>query len=210
VIIRDALAAVLLLLAPFSTLAQYGPYDYTNALHYREYLPVVEQFHFNRDIETLRQTMDGGTIGGHLWYVIRAFPNHHRALNSMAKLWRQHMAQNLTPLGLEPDKTPEFLFNRAMQFAPHDGVVPLVYGIHLLELGERGRAIELFERADELGPDNAELQYNLGLMYLKLSAVDQAALHARRAYALNYPLQGLRNKLIELDAWNHTVGNDNE
>jgi tetratricopeptide (TPR) repeat protein len=179
----------------------YGPYDYTNPDHYYNKLPVVEAYHFNRDVETLTGTMQGGSIAGHLWYVIRSFPNHHRALNSMAKLWRNHMAQNQVPYGIDADKTPKYLFDRAMQFAPHDAVVPLLYGMHLYELGDSDTARELFVRAQELGEGQPELQYNLGLMYMKLGNPSQALIHAEKAYQLGYPLPGLRNLLVEAGVW---------
>jgi tetratricopeptide (TPR) repeat protein len=196
-------ASIALLPAPFPAAAQfYGPFDYTNPDDFRTKLPVVEQYHFNRAIETLSGTMPGGSIGSHLWYVVRSFPNHHRALNSIAKLWRESMANNMIPDGIEPDKTPDFMFQRAMEFAPHDGVVPLLYAIHLIELGgPNERAKELLDRANELGPEQAELQYNLGLMYLRVGEPEKAVQSAELAYSLGYPLPGLRNKLARAGLW---------
>lgn len=180
----------------------YGPFDYTDPEHYRDKLPVVEQYHFNRDVETLRGTMPGGFMGDHLWYVIRSFPNHHRALLSMEKLWYQHERQGSTPPpGVEPDKTPDYLYRRAIDFAPHDGVVRLLYGIYLVKRDKQDDAREHFEAAHRLAPDNVELQYNLGLMYIKLDDLDQALVHAQNAYAMNYPLEGLRNKLTRAGVW---------
>ena len=179
----------------------YGPFDYTNPVHYREKLPIVEQYHFNRDIESLRATMPGGSIGDHLWYVIRSFPNHHRALISMEKLWDQYQRKGETPPGVDPEKTPEFLYRRAIDFAPQDGVVNLLYGIFLIRQDKTDEAIGYLELADKLEPDNAEVQYNLGLMYMKVDDMDRALEHAHRAYSMNYPLAGLRNKLTREGVW---------
>jgi tetratricopeptide (TPR) repeat protein len=48
---------------------------------------------------------------------------------------------------------------------------------------------------------SAELQYNLGLINLELGDVDAALTYARAAYALGYPLPGLKNKLLKLGRW---------
>jgi hypothetical protein len=61
----------------------YGPFDYTNARHYREKLPIVERAHFNRDVESLRRGQTAVRPGPDLHYVLGTFPNHHRALYSM-------------------------------------------------------------------------------------------------------------------------------
>lgn len=179
----------------------YGPYDYTDAELVRTKLPIVEQYHFNRDIETLTATMSGGSIAGHLWYVIRSFPNHHRALVAYARLWRESLAKGAPPAGVAPDKNPDYVFQRAMDFAPADGMVPLIYGLHLIETGDTSEARILLGEAASLGPESAELHYNLGLGYLKLGDTESAAKHADRAYAMGYPLPGLRNKLIAAGIW---------
>jgi tetratricopeptide (TPR) repeat protein len=179
----------------------YGPFDYTNPEDVRTKLPVVEQYHFNRDIETLTDTMPGGSVGAHLWYVIRSFPNHHRALVSYSRLWRESLAKGSPPSGVTPDKTPDYVLQRAMDFAPGDAMVPLIYGLHLIETGKKEEARALLERAASLDNGQPELSYNLGLAYVKLGEYSTAARFAERAYAMNYPLPGLRNRLIAVGAW---------
>ena len=187
--------------------AGYGPFDYTNPDHFHNKLPVVEIYHFDRNVENLVETfMSGGTIGDNLWYVIRSFPNHHRGLVSFARYWREYTAVGAVPPGLSYDRSPEIVFKRAMDFAPHDGVVRLIYGMHLFELGELEAAEDLFEEAHALGEDQPELQYNLGLMYMKLGNSEQALVHAETAYAAGYPLEGLRNLLIRDGAWPASEG----
>lgn len=51
------------------------------------------------------------------------------------------------------------------------------------------------------GGRSPEIEYNLGLIYLQLGDVDAAAKHAHAAYALGYPLPGLKRKLQKLGKW---------
>jgi hypothetical protein len=189
-------------LLPGAALA-YGPYDYTNAEHFSKHLPVVEEYHFNGAIETLTGTMPGGSIGPHLAYVLRAFPNHHRALNTMARYWRQHTRRGEFPPDVETDKTPEYWFERAMDFAPDDPMPKALYARHLLEVKpkEKARALELLDQAAAAKSASAELHYNLGLFYLQAGEVEKARKHAEAAYAQNYPLPGLRQRLVAAGAW---------
>ena len=53
----------------------------------------------------------------------------------------------------------------------------------------------MLKTAIELEPDNATINYNLGLLYLKAKDYDKAAEYADKAYALGFPLPGLRNQL---------------
>jgi tetratricopeptide (TPR) repeat protein len=186
-------------LVPAAALA-YGPYDYTNAEHVAKHLPVVEEYHFNGAVETLTGTMPGGSIGPHLAYVLRAFPNHHRALNAMAKYWRQHLSRGGFPPDTDPEKTPDYWFDRALEFAPDDSMAKALYAKHLLELKQRKRALELLDAA-AVGAQGAELHYNLGLFYLQGGELEKARAHATEAYALNYPLPGLRDRLVAAGAW---------
>lgn len=46
--------------------------------------------------------------------------------------------------------------------------------------------------------DSAEIHYFLGLLLVEENKIDEAVLHARRAYELGYPLPGLMAKLERL------------
>jgi Flp pilus assembly protein TadD len=48
---------------------------------------------------------------------------------------------------------------------------------------------------------SAEIQYNLGLLSVETGDLDDAVVHAQRAYELGHPLPGLRNKLTKLGVW---------
>jgi len=180
--------------------AQYGPYDYTNPEHVRTKLGIVENYHFNADVENLRAGMTG-TVAQDLAYTIRTFPNHHRALYAMARLWRLNEQQGKPPPGANPSQTPDYWFRRAIEFAPHDGAAPLLYGVHLHKQKKFNEALKYYKQAEQLLPDSVEVHYNLGLLYFEKKDYRLAKLHAEKAYDLGYPLPGLRNKLIDAGVW---------
>jgi len=173
----------------------YGPFDYTDPTHRRDNLPIVEQFHFSSDVENLRRGQSS-TIIGDLDYTLRAFPNHHRALNSVAR----YLQANPTA-AIAPYRSAECYFNRAMRFRPGDGTVRMIYGTYLFKRGERQAALQRYEEALTLKPESAEAHYNMGLLQLDLKRTDEALEHAHKAYALGYPLQGLKNRLKRAGAW---------
>lgn len=195
------LFSIFIPLAIFSSPAYaYGPFDYTNPYNYRVKLPVVEIHHFNSDVENLKAGMTGFVIDD-LNYVLRTFPNHHRALNSMGRLWREYRKKNQYPPGASPEKTAEYYFEQAIRFAPRDGTSRMLYGIHLHASGKLKKALALYLEAEKLAPDSAELHYNLGLLYLDMKDFKKARAHAIKAYNQNYPLQGLKNRLVKVGAW---------
>ena len=169
--------------------------DYTNAED-RKDLSVVEQFHFSRAVETLTQGMTG-SLGGDISYTLEHFPNHHRALASMAKLGLR--LKSAQPHGAR--YTVSCYFERAIAFAPHDVTARMVYGSYLLATGQDAMALEQLDSASRLAPEQATIQYNLGLMYVKKKEYEKASAHAQKAYALGFPLPGLKNKLKAAGKW---------
>jgi len=173
----------------------YGPFDYTDASDRAIKLPVVEKFHFNSDIENLRRGQSG-TIIGDLDYALRAFPNHHRALNAVGR----YLLKNPS-VGVPPYFNADCYFNRAMRWRPRDGTVRMIYGTYLFKSGEREAALKRYEEALALMPDSAEVHYNMGLLEVELERFDAALEHAHKAYALGYPLEGLKNRLKRAGKW---------
>ena len=55
----------------------------------------------------------------------------------------------------------------------------------------------MLKAAVEMAPENATINYNLGLVYMKLKDYDNAKIYADKAYSLGFPLPGLRNQLAE-------------
>ena len=176
----------------------YGPFDYTNASHFHDKLPAVEAFHFNSDVESLRRGMTAKLPGGDLDYTLRAFPNHHRALYSMGRYALRYPNIRVPPGAHYPG---ECYFHRAIQFRPGDAIAKVVYGIFLSMQERHEDALAQFKRAEEIDANNAEVHYNLGLLYEKIGKDTLALQHAHRAYELDYPLAGLRNILKRKGVW---------
>jgi len=176
----------------------YGPFDYTNAQHFREMLPRVERVHFDAGVESLRgHAQHPNQLGGDLDYTLRAFPNHHRALYSMARYYLTKRSFKRAPLRY----TAQCYFERAMAFKPGDGVVRMVYGVYLYKAGSLKEATRRFREALELSPNDAEVHYNLGLVLVETKKWDDAKIHAQKAYELGHPMPGLRNKLQRAGHW---------
>ena len=171
----------------------YGPFDYTDPVHFTEMLPRVEAYHFSAEIENL----NGTNVAGDIDYTLRAFPNHHRALYSMSRYYLEQVPRGERKM----QYTAECYFNRARRFAPTDPAVVALEGIYLMRLGKSNDAKDRLEAALAMAPNSAEIQYNAGLVYAELEDFPKAVEHAQRAYALGYPLPGLRNRLRKAGVW---------
>jgi tetratricopeptide (TPR) repeat protein len=176
----------------------YGPFDYTSPTDVTEHLPIVERFHFNSNVEQLISGLTQEGPGGDLDYTLRAFPNHHRALYAMVRYALKNPGLEIPP---GAQYSGECYLLRAIQFRPEDASVRIIYGIYLSKTGRNDEALAQYEKAAELAPANAEVHYNLGLLYRKLRRFDEALEHAKIAYELGYPLQGLKNQLKRDGVW---------
>jgi tetratricopeptide (TPR) repeat protein len=173
----------------------FGPFDYRTATEKQR--ETVERYHFTQQVEQLRRGQSTVRAAGDIGYTLRAFPNHTRALAAMAEL--AHREKSSQPKGSQ--YTVDCWFARAMTFRPDDGAVRVVYGVALLKAGKRDLAIEELNKANELLPNNANVNYNLGLAYLDAKDYDKALAHAKRAYELGFPLPGLRDRLQKAGKW---------
>lgn len=162
----------------------------------RNKLLTVEQFHFTREVEDLRRGVSG-TLAGDLDYTLERFPNHHRALAAMARYSLRHQGQ-ARPGTRYP---VECYFKRALRFNPRDVQVHNLYAGYLLAHKRDDEALALLEKVVELDPGNATAHYNLGLLQFKRKAYKRAREHAEQAYSRGFPLQGLKNKLVEARQW---------
>ena len=183
----------------------YGPWDYTNPVHYRDKLPVVERAHFNRDVENLRAGMTGH-LTGDLAYTLNAFPNHHRALHAMSR----YQLANPTEKRKKKVAGIECYFQRAMYFKPDDSIVRMLHGIHLQKSGKLNQAVAAYNKSLEIAPGSPEVHYNLGLLYVEQKNYEKARENALKAYAGGYPLPGLRRKLQSVGAWSVEEVADNQ
>ena len=173
-----------------------GPFDYRKHRHGSAILDNVEHNHFGSDVENLVRGQSS-YLAGDLEYVLRAFPNHHRALLAVSRLSQKRKAERLQ--GLRWPAT--CMFVRAIEFAPDDAVVHSMYSVHLSNRGNRREAIAEIEAAIKLGANDANTLYNAGLVYFDVGDYDKALSYAKKAYQAGYPLPGLRNKLQAVGRW---------
>jgi tetratricopeptide (TPR) repeat protein len=71
----------------------------------------------------------------------------------------------------------------------------------MFALGKKDAALDAFKRAYALLPDDAVVNYNLGLLYADRKDYEQALPYAEKAYALGFPLPGLKKKLVAAGKW---------
>jgi len=174
----------------------YGPFDYTNPYHYGQKLKIVEGAHFSPEIERLIERKGKNRVIDDLDYTLRAFPNHHRALMSVAR----YRILNPWKYG-ERFKSADCYFKRALALNPNDANVYMIYGIYKHKLKKYDEAEKLYLKALVFIPDSAELQYNIGLLYFAKQDYDKAKKFAKEAYRQNFPLKGLENKLKKNGVW---------
>ena len=156
---------------------------------------IVEKYHFTPEVEAL---LAGPTqpVPFELHYTLKHIPNHSRALWAMAR-WQ---LENPRP----PDVvyyTAECYFQRSLAFQPEESVTYQLYGLYEHKRGNFDAALLLYDSALKREPHNAEVYYNLGLLYVDLDDFEQARASAEKAYGLGYPLPGLQRKLERLGEW---------
>ena len=175
----------------------YGPYDYTNRAQLTENLRLVEGAHFKPGVEMLMEgTSQKNSIYGDLDYTLRAFPNHHRALNTLIRFLSTNVDYHKTALS-----PPECYFLRALHFAPKDSIAHMLYGIFLHKLKKYELALEAYKTAEKHNPSSTQLKYNIGLLYFEMGKYKEAKNYALKAYDNNFPFQGLKNKLKKAGHW---------
>jgi tetratricopeptide (TPR) repeat protein len=168
----------------------------------RNKLALVEDNHFNADVEMLRDGING-PLPGDIHYTLMHFPNHYRALQSMSK-W--HL-KNPHPKDEECGDCTDWLlpaecyFERAITFTPNDPTLYYIFGIYLHKKKDYQRAHVAYDDALTLGAGSAEFHYNLGLLLVDIGDYESARAHARKAYELGAPFPGLQNKLKKAGEW---------
>lgn len=172
-------------------------YEFADVMDYldpqfRTRIGGIERNHLNADVEQLIKGQSTASPGGDLRFILGYVPNHHRALSGLMRLSlrdRTEMPAESGPL------TVRCWLDRATVFSPQDGTAFMLYGIYLARNRLDAEAVQKLEEAARLMPDNVDVNYNLGLIYLELKDYDKAVAQAKRAYAEGYPLPGLRQKL---------------
>lgn len=173
-----------------------GPYDYYDPSA-RQELATVEANHFTPDVEALRKGKSDVNIIGDLEFVLRHFPNHPRALNSVARF---AVLGGRFPPGQIP--SADCYFQRAIAFRHEDATVRMVYANYLTKVGNRSEARKQYEEALRLAPASAEINYNAGLFFVDEGQLERARTLSKIAYQGGYPLPGLRRKIQAAEAKN--------
>ena len=168
----------------------------------RNKLALVEDNHFNADVEMLRAGMHG-PLPGDIHYTLMHFPNHYRALHSMAKWHLKNPHPDDEECGgcLAWLLPAECYFTRAITFTPYDSTIYYILGIYLHQKKDLDRALAAYGDALKLGADSAEYHYNFGLLLVDLGDYEAARRHAKKAYDMGVPFPGLQAKLKRLGEW---------
>jgi tetratricopeptide (TPR) repeat protein len=175
-----------------------GPYDYRDPAARFPWLAKVEGAHFTRDVEALDAPLNSGHLNGNIDYTLRAFPNHHRALDAIIRL-KLRGGKVASPV--------ECYLQRAEAFRPDDGTVKQLFGLYYHRLGRHEKALAYYEKALETGPETAEMHYHMGLLLLAMGRPREAVEAAHKAYAMGYPLPGLKRMLAKQG---HTLPSDTD
>lgn len=185
------------------------PLDYTSSHDKYGYsggqgnkLLIVEKHHFNRDVEMLIAGMQG-PLPGDIHYTLKQFPNHYRALNTMAKWHLQNPNPRDEDCGdcLDWLLSAECYFARAIALTPEDPMIYYIFGLYLHKKGDLDKAVNAYNDAATLGLDTAEFHYNMGLLLVDTRDYESARVHALKAYSMGAGFPGLQNKLKSIDKW---------
>jgi tetratricopeptide (TPR) repeat protein len=176
----------------------YGPYDYSNNMHRSKKLPIVEIYHFTKNMEQLKGSLP---LAQEFDYTITTFPNHHKALT--AAMYYEILYFDVIKKG-EKSKlySPlECYFQRGINFSPKDGVVRMLFGKFLKKKGLTKQALEQYKKATEVSPKNSVLKYNYALFLIKLKKYKEAKIQAKAVYKLKHKNQKLKNILKKAGHW---------
>lgn len=176
----------------------YGPYDYR--FNKGETLNIVERAHFTPAVENL-VSGSTGSVGADLNYTLRTFPNHHRALLSMAKLGEKQK----TPKPVGANFTVECYFDRAVRFQPNDTIARGLYAQYLLKNGRKNESIMQLDIATQYAKENPFSIFNIGLLYFEAGAFDKALIQAHRAQELGFLRPELVDMLKQANKWQEPV-----
>lgn len=179
-----------------------GPFDYLTVRDFR--LKNVEAYHFTPVVEGLVRGQSTVEPAGDLIYVLKAFPNHHRALDAMARL--SEKLQTVNPPGMPPI---ECFFERALRFRPNDVVARMLYASFLTRNRRESDANKQLAEVVAMAGDNPFTHYNAGLTYFDNKNYDAALIQAQKAYGMGFVQPKLREQLQSIGKWVEPSGQAN-
>jgi tetratricopeptide (TPR) repeat protein len=174
----------------------FGPYDYLQRNTLKAQLEVVEESHFNEDVESLTKGMSASAMGD-IHYTLQTWPNHHRALNSAFRYRLQHREQWGSGDNTAQNYPAECYLQRAIKFSPNDPIPYMLHGMLMHQMKQYEAALKSYRQAIRLRPDDLVTEYNMGLTLVELKKFGEAQKVADKVYAADFPLPGLQRKLAE-------------
>lgn len=190
--------------APCQGKAQgFGPFDYLQRHRYLDQLKEVEGPHFTSKVEQLISG-NRGYLTRDLDYTLRAWPNHHRALNSVIRYQLNKTSKSQAKLA----SPAECYLQRAINFSPKDVTARMLYAILLHRTKHTKLALTQYRAALEIQPHHAQTKYNLGLLLVERKEYTEANQLAQEVYLHGYPLPGLKSKLMTAGKWKILIQTD--
>ncbi|MGW8389834.1 tetratricopeptide repeat protein [Pseudoduganella sp. HUAS MS19] len=172
-------------------------WDYRTATP--QMMSVLEGRHFTQDIEMgiAGYTGKQGDLGTEYDYTLTKMPNHPRALNSVVRLAPRYSSGKMPGARM----LIECYFERAVRIFPDDPATWFAYARYQFLKGKDAQALSMMEKAHAMSPDDAAINYNMGLVYAKQKKYEQALPYAQKAYALKFPLPALKQMLVKAGKW---------
>ncbi|MEQ8690336.1 MAG: tetratricopeptide repeat protein [Pseudomonadales bacterium] len=177
----------------------FGPFDYLQRGGLKQQLYLVESAHFTPEVEQLARG-NTGALTGDLDYTLRAWPNHHRALNAMNRYQLRSGASTVSAMRRANIPPAECYLLRAVNFSPKDDMAYMLLGLLSHRKDRHEEALTAYRKAVELSPSNIQAKYNLALLLVDLGQLKEAEALAADVYAAGFPLQGLKRKLSAHDS----------
>ena len=177
---------------------EYGPYDYSKSENRGSRLHIVEEYHFGKEVQSLRKPPTTGTVFGGITYTLTAFPNHYKALNAL--IHYKIIFQKDIEKGRKKPVNPsvECFFYRAINFVPKDARVRILFATYLKKIKKYKLANDYYLQGIKIEPDNLMYRYNYALFLLRLKKYKEALEQANYLYSKGFSKQKLKEKLNRL------------
>ena len=179
-----------------------GKFVYTTTYKTHDALKIlVESAHFTPEVETLQRGKTASVPGPDISFVLRVYPNHHRALVAMVALGEKEK----TSLPRGSTYTVECWLQRALAYQRDDYLVQMIYAQFLIkEMRDKEAELQLLSVAEN-ADDNGYTHNSLGLLYFKLKKYDRALFHAHQAQSLGLQAPALMEQLKKVGQWTEPV-----
>lgn len=186
-------------------LIPFGPFDYLDRAKFEGELFITEEYHLTPEILNLQQATTTTAIND-IQYTLMAWPNHHKALYAAYRY--RLLNRGEFRRDINAPSPVECHLQRAINFSPRDPVPYMIQGMLLHEWELYKEALKSFRTANALMPNDVITLYNMGLTLVELEMYEEAREVADRVYSTDFPLPGLRNKLIAAEQRSREAAED--